>query len=86
MTDMNMKANTSRNFPGRTYRFLKGNNSIYDFGHGLSYSTFTKTIISAPTTILVQTKLLLPQIGPMISLLMFQTKAARICILIMSLV
>ncbi|KAL2948405.1 hypothetical protein AAZX31_20G121800 [Glycine max] len=40
MTDMNMRANKSRNFPGRTYRFYNGN-SLYEFGHGLSYSTFS---------------------------------------------
>ncbi|XP_050209231.1 probable beta-D-xylosidase 5 [Mercurialis annua] len=53
MSDMNMRPNLAKNFPGRTYRFLKGN-QIYEFGHGLSYSTFTKSIISAPSTVLVQ--------------------------------
>ncbi|KAL7002903.1 putative beta-D-xylosidase 5 [Sarracenia purpurea var. burkii] len=52
MTDMNMRANATRNFPGRTYRFYNGE-SIYEFGHGLSYSTFSKFITSAPTTILL---------------------------------
>lgn len=55
MTDMNMRANTSANFPGRTYRFYTGK-SIYEFGHGLSYSTFSKFIISAPSTILIPSK------------------------------
>ncbi|KAF8013718.1 hypothetical protein BT93_I1551 [Corymbia citriodora subsp. variegata] len=53
MTDMNMRANTSINFPGRTYRFYTGK-SIYQFGHGLSYSSYSKFIISAPSTVLVQ--------------------------------
>ncbi|CAK9176754.1 unnamed protein product [Ilex paraguariensis] len=53
MTDMNMRANATRNFPGRTYRFYTGK-SIYEFGHGLSYSTFSKFIISAPSTILIK--------------------------------
>ncbi|GMY38770.1 putative beta-D-xylosidase 5 [Fagus crenata] len=53
MTDMNMRANTTSNFPGRTYRFYTGN-SIYEFGHGLSYSTFSNFIISCPSTILIQ--------------------------------
>ena len=53
MTDMNMRANTTSNFPGRTYRFYTGN-SIYEFGHGLSYSTFSNFIKSGPSTILVQ--------------------------------
>ncbi|PON74806.1 Glycoside hydrolase [Parasponia andersonii] len=53
MTDMNMRANASNNFPGRTYRFYNGK-SIYEFGHGLSYSTFSKFIISAPSTVLIK--------------------------------
>ncbi|PON90552.1 Glycoside hydrolase [Trema orientale] len=53
MTDMNMRANVSNNFPGRTYRFYNGK-SIYEFGHGLSYSTFSKFIISAPSTVLIK--------------------------------
>ncbi|OMO63382.1 hypothetical protein COLO4_32521 [Corchorus olitorius] len=55
MSDMNMRANTSTNFPGRTYRFYTGK-SIYEFGHGLSYTSFSKFIISAPSTILIQSK------------------------------
>ncbi|XP_020221972.1 probable beta-D-xylosidase 5 [Cajanus cajan] len=54
MTDMNMRANSSRNFPGRTYRFYKGD-PLYEFGHGLSYSTFSMYVASAPSTIMVQT-------------------------------
>ncbi|KAK3412287.1 hypothetical protein EUGRSUZ_I01067 [Eucalyptus grandis] len=53
MTDMNMRANASTNYPGRTYRFYTGK-SVYQFGHGLSYSYYSKFIISAPSTILVQ--------------------------------
>ncbi|KAF5743981.1 Glycosyl hydrolase family protein [Tripterygium wilfordii] len=53
MTDMNMRANATANFPGRTYRFYNGK-SIYEFGHGLSYSTYSKFIVSAPSTFLVQ--------------------------------
>ncbi|KAL6213285.1 hypothetical protein ACLB2K_012732 [Fragaria x ananassa] len=52
MTDMNMRANSSRNYPGRTYRFYTGK-TIYEFGHGLSYSTFSKFIMSAPSTLLI---------------------------------
>lgn len=55
MNDMNMRANASRNFPGRTYRFYN-EKSIYPFGHGLSYSTFSSFIISAPSTIVVKQK------------------------------
>ncbi|XP_015892611.2 probable beta-D-xylosidase 5 [Ziziphus jujuba] len=53
MSDMNMRANTSTNFPGRTYRFYTGK-SLYEFGHGLSYSVFTKFIKSAPLTIVIK--------------------------------
>ncbi|CAI0400279.1 unnamed protein product [Linum tenue] len=53
MTDMRMRANASSNFPGRTYRFYTGK-PIYEFGHGLSYSTFTKSIVSIPSTLVVQ--------------------------------
>ncbi|KAJ0011446.1 hypothetical protein Pint_33822 [Pistacia integerrima] len=55
MTDMRMRANATANFPGRTYRFFSGK-SIYGFGRGLSYSSFSKFIISAPTTLLIQPK------------------------------
>lgn len=55
MTDMNMRANVSRSFPGRTYRFYNGE-VIYKFGHGLSYSTFSKFVISAPSTIIIEPK------------------------------
>lgn len=55
MDDMNMRANASRNFPGRTYRFYTGN-PIYEFGHGLSYTKYTKFIISAPSTITIVPK------------------------------
>lgn len=50
---MNMRANTTSKFPGRTYRFYTGK-PIYEFGHGLSYSTFSIFIISAPSTVIVQ--------------------------------
>ncbi|KAL2460328.1 putative beta-D-xylosidase 5 [Abeliophyllum distichum] len=55
MTDMNMRPNASRNFPGRTYRFYNGK-PLYEFGHGLSYTTFSKFIISAPSNILIKQK------------------------------
>ncbi|XP_028767709.1 probable beta-D-xylosidase 5 [Neltuma alba] len=53
MTDMNMRANESRNYPGRTYRFYTGK-TLYPFGHGLSYSSFFTFIASAPSTLFVQ--------------------------------
>ncbi|XP_057949592.1 probable beta-D-xylosidase 6 [Malania oleifera] len=50
MTDMNMRPDPSRGYPGRTYRFYTGDR-VYDFGHGLSYSNFTYKLLSAPTRI-----------------------------------
>ncbi|KAG8384194.1 hypothetical protein BUALT_Bualt04G0092700 [Buddleja alternifolia] len=50
MSDMNMRPDPSRNYPGRTYRFYTGDR-IYGFGHGLSYTTFTYTLLSAPNTL-----------------------------------
>ncbi|KAK7357592.1 hypothetical protein VNO80_16885 [Phaseolus coccineus] len=41
------------NFPGRSYRFYNGS-SLYEFGHGLNYSTFSMSVASAPSTIMVQ--------------------------------
>ncbi|XP_022854516.1 probable beta-D-xylosidase 5 [Olea europaea var. sylvestris] len=55
MTDMNMRPNASKNFPGRTYRFYNGK-AIYEFGHGLSYTTFSRFVISAPSSILIKKK------------------------------
>ncbi|KAH9696572.1 hypothetical protein WN944_029210 [Citrus x changshan-huyou] len=53
MTDMNMRANATANLPGRTYRFYSGK-TVYPFGHGLSYSSFSKFIVSAPSTVLIK--------------------------------
>ncbi|XP_025690425.1 probable beta-D-xylosidase 6 isoform X2 [Arachis hypogaea] len=51
MSDMNMRADPSRGYPGRTYRFYTGTR-IYGFGHGLSYSAFSyKFLSSSPTKI-----------------------------------
>ncbi|KAH6803638.1 Glycosyl hydrolase family protein [Perilla frutescens var. frutescens] len=47
MNDMNMRADPSRNYPGRTYRFYTGDR-IYGFGYGLSYTRFTYKLSSAP--------------------------------------
>lgn len=48
MTDMNMRADPSRGYPGRTYRFYTGPR-IYDFGQGLSYTNYTYNLLSAPS-------------------------------------
>ncbi|KQJ83737.1 probable beta-D-xylosidase 6 [Brachypodium distachyon] len=50
MNDMNMRADPSRSYPGRTYRFYTGD-VVYGFGYGLSYSKYSYNIIQAPTKI-----------------------------------
>jgi len=50
MNDMNMRADPSRGYPGRTYRFYTGD-VVYGFGHGLSYSKYSYSILQAPSTI-----------------------------------
>lgn len=52
MTDMAMRSNPSKGYPGRTYRFYKGP-VVYPFGHGMTYTTFTHSIVSAPTVLSV---------------------------------
>lgn len=47
MSDMNMRADPSRSYPGRTYRFYTGE-TVYRFGHGLSYSNFTYKFVNPP--------------------------------------
>eukprot|EP01095_Lingulamoeba_sp_RSL-Kostka_P009401 TRINITY_DN3243_c0_g2_i1.p1 TRINITY_DN3243_c0_g2~~TRINITY_DN3243_c0_g2_i1.p1 ORF type:complete len:488 (+),score=165.70 TRINITY_DN3243_c0_g2_i1:127-1590(+) len=43
MTDMTM-----RDYPGQTYKFYTGN-PVFEFGHGLSYTTFEYTPITSQT-------------------------------------
>nr|KYP66384.1 putative beta-D-xylosidase 6 [Cajanus cajan] len=50
MNDMSMRADPSRGYPGRTYRFYTGSR-VYGFGHGLSYSDFSYNFLSAPSKI-----------------------------------
>ncbi|VFQ91405.1 unnamed protein product [Cuscuta campestris] len=50
MTDMRMRPDPMSRYPGRpgrTYRFYKGP-TVFDFGHGLSYTNFTHTIVFGP--------------------------------------
>ncbi|XP_052205220.1 beta-xylosidase/alpha-L-arabinofuranosidase 2-like isoform X2 [Diospyros lotus] len=47
MTDMNMRPDPSRGYPGRTYRFYTGP-VVYTFGDGLSYTNFNHYLVEAP--------------------------------------
>ncbi|KAJ7296232.1 hypothetical protein O6H91_13G069500 [Diphasiastrum complanatum] len=47
MLDMNMRPNTSTGYPGRTHRFYTGP-TVFQFGEGLSYSSFQYNFTSAP--------------------------------------
>ncbi|CAN0865042.1 Probable beta-D-xylosidase 6 [Linum grandiflorum] len=47
MNIMNMRADPSQGYPGRTYRFYNGD-QVYSFGHGLSYTNYTYSFLSAP--------------------------------------
>lgn len=46
MNVMNMRPNFSKGYPGRTYRFYTGN-TVFQFGHGLSYSNYSYTFASS---------------------------------------
>lgn len=54
MTDMNMRPNSTSGFPGRSYRFYTGK-PVYNFGYGLSYSSFSTFVLSAPSIIHIKT-------------------------------
>ncbi|KAH7546548.1 hypothetical protein FEM48_Zijuj01G0212500 [Ziziphus jujuba var. spinosa] len=48
MTNMQMRANPKRGYPGRTYRFYKGP-VVFPFGYGLSFTTFDTKLVQAPS-------------------------------------
>ncbi|XP_062196944.1 probable beta-D-xylosidase 7 [Phragmites australis] len=45
MTDMRMRADPATGYPGRSYRFYQGR-TIYKFGYGLSYSKFSRRLVT----------------------------------------
>ncbi|KAJ3695797.1 hypothetical protein LUZ60_001174 [Juncus effusus] len=45
MTTMNMRADPATGYPGRTYRFYKGE-TVFPYGYGLSYSSYSHEFIS----------------------------------------
>ncbi|XP_020573450.1 probable beta-D-xylosidase 2 [Phalaenopsis equestris] len=53
MTDMGMRPDPARGYPGRSYRFYTGP-VVYPFGHGLSYSKFAYAIAHAPAEFAVR--------------------------------
>nr|XP_033513954.1 putative beta-D-xylosidase isoform X1 [Nicotiana tomentosiformis] len=54
MTNMDMRADPARGYPGRTYRFYKGP-VVFPFGAGFSYTRFSQSIVSAPAIVSVPT-------------------------------
>lgn len=52
MNDMNMRADSSRQYPGRSYRFYTGT-QVYGFGHGLSYTNYSYKFLSAPSELTI---------------------------------
>ncbi|XP_038992427.1 beta-xylosidase/alpha-L-arabinofuranosidase 1-like [Hibiscus syriacus] len=51
MTNMNMRPDPSKGYPGRTYRFYTGK-TVFTFGDGLSYSKFSHKLVKAPQLLL----------------------------------
>ncbi|ESW31074.1 hypothetical protein PHAVU_002G206800 [Phaseolus vulgaris] len=52
MTNMNMRPDPATGYPGRTYRFYKGE-TVFSFGDGLSYSSIVHKLIKAPQMVSV---------------------------------
>lgn len=50
MTSMAMRADPTRGYPGRTYRFYKGP-VVFPFGYGLSYTRIVHKLAQAPTRV-----------------------------------
>ncbi|KAK7319397.1 hypothetical protein RJT34_04118 [Clitoria ternatea] len=52
MTNMNMRPNPATGYPGRTYRFYKGE-TVFSFGDGISYSSIVHELVKAPQMVSV---------------------------------
>ncbi|KAJ1434953.1 Immunoglobulin-like fold [Sesbania bispinosa] len=52
MTNMNMRADPDTGYPGRTYRFYKGE-TVFSFGDGISFSSVEHRIVKAPQLVSV---------------------------------
>ncbi|XP_023517807.1 probable beta-D-xylosidase 5 [Cucurbita pepo subsp. pepo] len=52
MTSMPLRPVKSLGYPGRTYKFYDGT-VVYPFGYGLSYTSFTHTLVSASRSLAV---------------------------------
>lgn len=52
MTNMNMRADPATGYPGRTYRFYKGE-TVFSFGDGISFSNIEHKIVKAPQLVSV---------------------------------
>ncbi|XP_028801835.1 beta-xylosidase/alpha-L-arabinofuranosidase 2 [Neltuma alba] len=52
MTNMNMRPDPATGYPGRSYRFYKGE-TVFAFGDGISYSKVEHKLVSAPRLVSV---------------------------------
>ncbi|XP_061371889.1 beta-xylosidase/alpha-L-arabinofuranosidase 1 [Gastrolobium bilobum] len=52
MTNMNMRADPATGYPGRSYRFYKGE-TVYSFGDGIGFSSVEHKIVKAPQLVSV---------------------------------
>lgn len=55
MSNMNMRADPSTGYPGRSYRFYRGE-TVYSFGYGLSYSLYVHHLVKAPKQLTISLK------------------------------
>lgn len=53
MTSMQLRPVDELGYPGRTYKFFNGT-TVYPFGHGLSYTQFDTTLVSARNSLEVE--------------------------------